>query len=122
MRLIQNDVRYEAFNKLNEKKQAFNAYKVQRAKEEKVSGLVFLLGPGVVCWGGLVDVILAVIRYTLCSSPSASVSQEEQRLRAKKAKEDLEHFLLNNERMSSTIKYYRCHEMFQHLEVNATLV
>lgn len=52
----------------------------------------------------------------------ALVSQEEQRLRAKKAKEDLEHFLLNNERMSSTIKYYRCHEMFQHLEVNATLV
>lgn len=77
VRLIQNDVRYEAFNKLNEKKQAFNAYKVQRAKEEK----------------------------------------EEQRLRAKKAKEDLEHFLLNNERMSSTIKYYRCHEMFQHLEL-----
>ena len=36
VRLIQNDVRYEAFNKLNEKKQAFNAYKVQRAKEEKV--------------------------------------------------------------------------------------
>lgn len=36
VRMIQNDVRYEAFNKLNEKKQAFNAYKVQRAKEEKV--------------------------------------------------------------------------------------
>lgn len=76
VRIIQNDVRYEAFNKLNEKKQAFNAYKVQRAKEEK----------------------------------------EEQRLRAKKAKEDLEQFLLNNERMNSSIKYYRCHEMFQHLE------
>lgn len=38
--MIQNDARYEAFNKLNEKKQAFNAYKVQRAKEEKV-GLAF---------------------------------------------------------------------------------
>lgn len=38
VRMIQNDVRYEAFNKLNEKKQAFNAYKVQRAKEEKVGG------------------------------------------------------------------------------------
>lgn len=37
VRVIQNDFRYEAFNKLNEKKQAFNAYKVQRAKEEKVS-------------------------------------------------------------------------------------
>lgn len=77
VRMIQNDARYEAFNKLNEKKQAFNAYKVQRAKEEK----------------------------------------EEQRLRAKKAKEDLEHFLLNCERMNSSVKYYRCHEMFQHLEL-----
>lgn len=77
VRMIQNDARYEAFNKLNEKKQAFNAYKVQRAKEEK----------------------------------------EEQRLRAKKAKEDLEQFLLNSERMNSTVKYYRCHEMFQHLEL-----
>ncbi|XP_045602652.1 pre-mRNA-processing factor 40 homolog A isoform X3 [Procambarus clarkii] len=77
VRMIQNDARYEAFNKLNEKKQAFNAYKVQRAKEEK----------------------------------------EEQRLRAKKAKEDLEQFLLSSERMSSSIKYYRCHEMFQHLEL-----
>ncbi|XP_042206058.1 pre-mRNA-processing factor 40 homolog A-like isoform X2 [Homarus americanus] len=81
VRMIQNDARYEAFNKLNEKKQAFNAYKVQRAKEEK----------------------------------------EEQRLRAKKAKEDLEHFLLNSERMSSSIKYYRCHEMFQHLELWKTV-
>ncbi|XP_053638791.1 pre-mRNA-processing factor 40 homolog A isoform X5 [Cherax quadricarinatus] len=77
VRMIQNDTRYEAFNKLNEKKQAFNAYKVHRAKEEK----------------------------------------EEQRLRAKKAKEDLEQFLLSSERMSSSIKYYRCHEMFQHLEL-----
>ncbi|XP_066990586.1 pre-mRNA-processing factor 40 homolog A-like isoform X1 [Macrobrachium rosenbergii] len=77
VRMIQNDARYEAFNKLTEKKQAFNAYKVQRAKEEK----------------------------------------EEQRLRAKKAKEDLEHFLLNSEHMSSTVKFYRCHEMFQHLEL-----
>lgn len=77
VRMIQNDIRYEAFNKLAEKKQAFNAYKVQRAKEEK----------------------------------------EEQRLRAKKAKEELEHFLLASERMSSSVKFYRCHEMFQHLEL-----
>lgn len=45
VRMIQNDARYEAFNKLNEKKQAFNAYKVQRAKEEKV-GFAFYLW----CW------------------------------------------------------------------------
>ena len=34
---IHNDPRFEIFNRLNEKKQAFNAYKVQRAKEEKVN-------------------------------------------------------------------------------------
>ena len=43
VRLIQHDVRYDAFNKLNEKKQAFNAYKVQRAKEEKVHRLLIYL-------------------------------------------------------------------------------
>ncbi|MCL4120370.1 UNVERIFIED_CONTAM: hypothetical protein GTU68_008249 [Idotea baltica] len=75
--MIQYDSRFEVFNKLSEKKQAFNGYKVQRAKEEK----------------------------------------EEQRLKAKKAKEDLEEFLLNNDRMNSTIKYYRCNEMFKALEI-----
>ncbi len=54
-------------SKLPEKKQAFNAYKIQRQKEEK----------------------------------------EEQRLRVKKAKEDFEEFLMNNDRINSTIKYYR---------------
>ncbi|RXG72651.1 WW domain-containing protein [Armadillidium vulgare] len=72
VRMIQFDSRFEVFNKLSEKKQAFNSYKVQRAKEEK----------------------------------------EEQRLKAKKAKEDLEQFLLNSERMNSSIKYYRCNEMY----------
>jgi len=33
-------------------------------------------------------------------------------LRAKKAKEDLEEFLLHNDRITSTLKYYRCDEMF----------
>lgn len=37
MKLIINDPRYGALKHLNEKKQAFNAYKTQRAKEEKVS-------------------------------------------------------------------------------------
>ncbi|KRY00072.1 Pre-mRNA-processing factor 40 -like protein A, partial [Trichinella pseudospiralis] len=35
MRIIQGDPRYRAIPKLQEKKQIFNAYKVQRAKEEK---------------------------------------------------------------------------------------
>jgi len=45
MKLIINDPRYGALRHLNEKKQAFNAYKTQRAKEEKVN--VWLIGP----WG-----------------------------------------------------------------------
>ena len=36
MRMIVNDVRYGALKKMNEKKQAFNEYKTQRANEEKV--------------------------------------------------------------------------------------
>jgi pre-mRNA-processing factor 40 len=35
LRLIQSDPRYSQLQHLNEKKQAFNAYKVQRQKEEK---------------------------------------------------------------------------------------
>lgn len=35
----------------------------------------------------------------------------------KKAKEDLEQFLLENERMSSTTKYYKCEEMYGNLEI-----
>lgn len=37
--------------------------------------------------------------------------------RLKKAKEDLEQFLLENERMLSTTKYYKCEELFGNLEV-----
>ncbi|XP_035826647.1 pre-mRNA-processing factor 40 homolog A isoform X2 [Aplysia californica] len=72
MKLIINDPRYGALKHLNEKKQAFNEYKTQRAKEEK----------------------------------------EEQRLRAKQAKEDLEQFLLHNDRMNSSIKYWKADTMF----------
>lgn len=63
--------------KLNEKKQAFNAYKTQKLKDEK----------------------------------------EEQRLRAKRNKEQLEEFLLNNDKINSHTKYYRLDEMFGTLEV-----
>lgn len=46
LKLIANDPRYGTLRKLNEKKQAFNSYKVQRGKEEKVgpvSGLAWIL-------------------------------------------------------------------------------
>ncbi|XP_059148733.1 pre-mRNA-processing factor 40 homolog B-like isoform X2 [Physella acuta] len=72
MKLIINDARYGALKHLNEKKQAFNEYKTQRAKEEK----------------------------------------EEQRLRAKQAKEDLEQFLMNSEKMNSSIKYWKADTIF----------
>ncbi|XP_013091241.2 pre-mRNA-processing factor 40 homolog A-like isoform X2 [Biomphalaria glabrata] len=72
MKLIINDARYGALKHLNEKKQAFNEYKTQRAKEEK----------------------------------------EENRLRAKQAKEDLEHFLMNSEKMNSSIKYWKADTLF----------
>ncbi|KAK2586266.1 hypothetical protein KPH14_001522 [Odynerus spinipes] len=77
VKLIQNDPRYPQMKKLNERKQAFNAYKTQKLKEER----------------------------------------EQERLRLKKAKEDLEQFLLENDRMTSTTKYYKCEEMFGNLEI-----
>jgi hypothetical protein len=46
MKQIINDPRYGALKHLNEKKQAFNAYKIQRAKEEKVCSCLLLI----VCW------------------------------------------------------------------------
>lgn len=74
---MEKDKRYLNFRHLSEKKQAFNAYKTQKLKEEK----------------------------------------EEQRLRAKKAKEDLEEFLMTSDRMNSSVRYYRCQEIFSGLEV-----
>ena len=67
LKLINKDSRWEYLCKLTEKKQVFNAYKIQRQKEEK----------------------------------------EEQRLKAKKNKEDFEEFLMNNDRITSTMKYFR---------------
>lgn len=67
LKLISKDPKYEYLSKLNEKKQVFNAYKIQKQKEEK----------------------------------------EEQRLKQIKAKEDFEEFLMNNERINSSMKYYR---------------
>ena len=67
LKLINKDPRWEYLCKLTEKKQVFNAYKIQRQKEEK----------------------------------------EEQRLKAKKNKEDLEEFLMTNDRVNSNMKYFR---------------
>ncbi|XP_014204718.1 pre-mRNA-processing factor 40 homolog A [Copidosoma floridanum] len=77
VKMIQNDPRYPQMKKLNERKQAFNAYKTHKLKEER----------------------------------------ELERLRLKKAKEDLEQFLLENERMTSTTKYYKCEEIYGNLEI-----
>lgn len=76
VKMIQSDSRYPSMKKLNERKQAFNAYKTQRLKEER----------------------------------------EQERLRLKKAKEDLEQFLLNHDRMTSNTKYYKCEEIYGNLE------
>ena len=77
LKLISKDPRWEYLSKLNEKKQVFNAYKIQRQKEEK----------------------------------------EEHRLKQKKSKEDFEEFLMNNERVNSTMKYYRLEDMFSELPI-----
>lgn len=77
VKLISKDPKYNSFKKLNEKKQAFNAYKTQKSKDER----------------------------------------EETRLKAKQSKENLEKFLMKNEKMDSNTKFYRCDEMFAHMEV-----
>lgn len=40
LKLIINDPRYGTLKKLNEKKQAFNAYKTQRLKEDRVKAFL----------------------------------------------------------------------------------
>ncbi|XP_013178528.1 PREDICTED: pre-mRNA-processing factor 40 homolog A isoform X2 [Papilio xuthus] len=77
VKIISKDPRYATFKKLNEKKQAFNAYKTQKLKDER----------------------------------------EEQRLKTKKNRENLEEFLLSCDRVTSLTKYYKCEEMFGNLEI-----
>jgi pre-mRNA-processing factor 40 len=45
--------------------------------------------------------------------------KEENRLKAKKSKEQLEEFLLNCDKISSTTKYYKCDELFSTTEVKS---
>ncbi|XP_065928816.1 pre-mRNA-processing factor 40 homolog B isoform X2 [Magallana gigas] len=42
----------------------------------------------------------------------AKEEKEEQRLRAKQAKEDLEHFLLHADKMNSSVKYWKADDLF----------
>ncbi|XP_045511812.1 pre-mRNA-processing factor 40 homolog A isoform X1 [Pieris brassicae] len=77
VKIISKDPRYQSFKKLNEKKQAFNAYKTQKLKDER----------------------------------------EEQRLKTKKNRENLEEFLLTCDRVTSLTKYYKCEDMFGNLEI-----
>lgn len=77
LKLIGNDVRFERFRSHPERKQFFNAYKVQKAKDEK----------------------------------------EEQRIKAKRAKENLEKFLQTNDKMNSNTKYRQALELFRDLDV-----
>lgn len=72
VKIISKDPLYASFKNLNEKKQAFNAYKTQKVKDER----------------------------------------EESRLRAKKAKEDLEKFLMSCDKITSATKFYKCDELF----------
>ncbi|XP_058125911.1 pre-mRNA-processing factor 40 homolog A isoform X1 [Anopheles ziemanni] len=77
VKIIQKDPKFSVFKKLSEKKQAFNAYKTQKIKDER----------------------------------------EEQRLKAKRSKEELEKFLMSSDKMNSTLKFYRCDELFANLDV-----
>lgn len=77
LKLIGNDTRFEMFRHHPERKQMFNAYKVQRAKEER----------------------------------------EDQRMKAKKAKDNLEKFLQASDKMHSNIRYKQACEMFRDNEV-----
>ncbi|XP_058824609.1 pre-mRNA-processing factor 40 homolog A [Topomyia yanbarensis] len=77
VKLVQKDPMFNVFKRLQEKKQAFNAYKTQKQKDEK----------------------------------------DEQRLKVKKSKEELEKFLMTTDKINASYKYYRCDEMFTSLDV-----
>ncbi|XP_028968990.1 pre-mRNA-processing factor 40 homolog B [Galendromus occidentalis] len=72
VKLISVDPRYTQLKRLPERKQVFNSYKTQRAKEEK----------------------------------------EEQRMKIRKAKEDLEQFLLNSKEVYTNMRYKKACEIF----------
>lgn len=55
--------------------------------------------------------------FNYISNLASTIRQHIFLNRLKKAKEDLEQFLLINDRMLSTTKYYKCEEMFGNLEV-----
>lgn len=81
VKIISKDSRYNSFKKIQEKKQAFNAYKTQKIKDER----------------------------------------EEHRIRVKLAKENLEKFLMATDKIDSTVKFYKCEEIFGSMEVWKTV-
>ncbi|KAL7075366.1 hypothetical protein ACQ4LE_005352 [Meloidogyne hapla] len=69
---IQHDVRFKLLQKVSEKKQIFNGWKIQRAKDER----------------------------------------HERRTAIKKAKENLEEWLMSNVRMKPTLRYHKAEKYF----------
>ena len=53
-----------------------------------------------------VCICVPVTCLSACDMCLCVAVQEEQRIRAKQAKEDLEQFLLNNDKMNSSVKYW----------------
>lgn len=95
-----NDPRYESFKKLNERKQVWCAY-----------------AQCLISWYISKNVLLLFQVFNAYKTQKQKDEKEEQRIRAKRSKEQLEEFLLHSEKMSSTTKYYKCEELFGHLEV-----
>ncbi|VDD92162.1 unnamed protein product [Enterobius vermicularis] len=101
MKYIQHDARFRILNKVSEKKQVFNAWKVQRQKEERVRVLNF---------------IIDIRPYAVFPVKNAFhwliFLRDERRLAIKKAKEDLEEWLQNNPRVRTTMRYSRADVLF----------
>lgn len=85
--MIQHDPRFRIINKVSEKKQIFNEWKVQRQKEERVS-------------------YVPDICYLTCCL------QDEKRLAIKKAKEDFEQWLSMHPKMRPSLRYSKAESIF----------
>lgn len=65
----------------------------------------------------LIRMVLLFQVFNAYKTQKQKDEKEEQRIRAKRSKEQLEEFLLHSEKMTSITKYYKCEELFGHLEV-----
>src|SRR4051812_380095 len=91
-KLLQHDPRFKVVPKISEKKQVFNSWKIQRAKEEKVTRLHCDVVPPLRC----IELII----------------KDEKRLAIKKGKEDLEKWLMANPKMTTTMSYSKAATVF----------